>query len=50
MKKYKWWFKFPTQFYANDLDFNKPVDEATARKEMRSWLGVKKLPPGTQVW
>jgi len=49
-KKYTWWIRYPGQFYANTMSFKKPVTEETARKEARSWLGVKRLPPGTELW
>ena len=50
MKSNRWWARFPGEVYANTFDFWKPVTEKRARKEMREYLGTKKLPSGTEVW
>lgn len=47
---YRWWAKFPGAVYSNNFDFNKPVNEKTARAEIRSWLNGKKIPRGTEVY
>ena len=49
-KRYKWWVHYPGEVYANDMDWYEPVDEETARKRARRWLGVKRLPRGTEIW
>jgi len=49
-KSYRWWAKFPRAVYANNFDFKRPVTEKEAREEIRSWLGSKRLPRGTEVW
>jgi len=50
MKKARWMVHYPGQFYANNLDFKRPVTKERAKQEAREWLGVKKLPPGTEVY
>ena len=40
----------PGEAYAVHYDFEVPVNEAHARAYVRYWLGVKRLPNGTQVW
>ena len=50
VKAYRWYVRFPTQFHSNNLDFKRPVDEKTARKEIREYLGTKRVPRGTEVY
>jgi len=45
-----WWFKIPGEVYANDVFFKKPVDLNHAKRYVRAWLGVTRLPRGTQFW
>lgn len=47
---YRWWAKFPREVYANNFDFTKPVNEKQARAEIRSWLGGRKIPRGTEIY
>lgn len=50
VKRLRWWCRFPGEVYANNFDFSRPVTEAEARDDMRRWLGVDRLPRGTEVW
>jgi len=50
MLKYKWWVHYPGEVYANDMDFYEPVTRKTATNRARDWLGVKRLPNGTEIW
>jgi len=50
MKSYRWYVHFPGEAYANDMRFDHPATETEAREYVRDWLGVKRLPRGTQVW
>ena len=49
-KRSKWWVHYPGEVYANNIDFKKPVTKEVAKAEARSWLGTKRLPPGTEIW
>lgn len=50
VKSYRWWAKFPQAVYSNNFDFTKPVTEKEARAEIRSWLGGKRIPRGTEIY
>jgi hypothetical protein len=41
--------KFNIFLYGNSLYTVQAEDEQSAREDMRNWLGVKMLPPGTFV-
>ena len=45
-----WYFHLPGAVHALDMRFTHPVTEQEARRAMRRWLRVKRLPPGTEVW
>lgn len=49
-KSRKWWVHFPNQVYANDIEFEHPVDVEEAKEWIRNWIKVKRLPRYTQVW
>ncbi len=49
-KSCRWWVHYPGEVYANNMDFYHPVSEETAKQEARDWLGVTRLPKGTEVW
>jgi hypothetical protein len=48
-KSYKWKVFYPGDFYAWDLEYKEPVDEAYVREDVRDRVGRKRLPAGTYV-
>jgi len=44
----KWFCRFVGDFYA--IEFFGCVNEKDARAEARKWLGVNRLPNGTEFW
>ena len=50
MKRKKWVFKLPSEVYASDFIFKKPVTLRHAKQYVRDWLRVKRLPRGTEYW
>lgn len=48
MKKKEWMVHFRGEVYANGPF--QATNEAEARKWVREWIKVKRLPTGTQVW
>jgi len=45
-----WYLLLPNNAYALSFRFEHPVTEREARAHMRLWLGVSRLPNGSQVW
>lgn len=45
-----WYVKLPGETYANSWEFTHPVSECEVRTYVRDYLGLKRLPRGTQVW
>jgi hypothetical protein len=50
LKSHRWWFKFPGAVYANNFDFERPVNVIEARAYVWQWLKVDRLPRGTVYW
>ncbi len=51
MKSSAWYFHEPSSFYAlGPFRFDRPKTEAEARAYVREWLGVKRLPRGSELW
>lgn len=46
----KWYVLFRGAVYANDIDFKQPVTIEAAIDYALRWLGVEKVPAGTQFW
>ena len=49
-KSCKWWVHYPGEVYANDMDWCEPVTRKESTDRARNWLGVKRLPHGTEIW
>lgn len=45
-----WYVKLPGETYANSWEFECRVSEREVRAYVRDYLGLKRLPSGTQVW
>lgn len=45
-----WHFRSPDMVYCGDLQFYVPVDEKTARAELRERHGLTRLPNDTEFW
>jgi len=46
----RWMGHQPGMVYAVTMTFNSPVTERDARAWLRTYLGVKRLKPGSSVW
>jgi hypothetical protein len=50
MKHTIWYFHVPGTWPAQSMELEKPGTEREAGAAIRAWLGVKRLPNGTEVW
>ena len=48
-KSNRWMVFYPGDFYAWDLAYEEPVDEAYVKADVRKRAGVKRLPAGAYV-
>lgn len=50
MKSFRWFYRQRGYTTAIDFRFEKAVNEAEARAYIRSYFGMKRLPPHSEVW
>ena len=50
MRSAHWSVHYPGEVYANDLRFNKPLNESEVRAYLRDFHKVERLSNGLEVW